>query len=69
MEFQVEVNGVVYNVHTSQESKSSYLVEHNNDQVEITLGDSNEWTSLHQGRGKDPIPVTEIGEAIQSHFH
>ena len=71
MEFQVKVNGVLYNIKikTLQNGKLTYLVKAPQDQVEISLGDDNEWISLHIGSAADSIPVEEIGKAIQSHFH
>jgi hypothetical protein len=68
MEFQVNVDGRTYNVRTSSENKSTYLIEYLNSEIEISLGDNSEWISLNRGKGEDPIPVSQIGEAIQDHF-
>lgn len=68
MKFQVNVDGRAYNVRTSTDNKSTYLVEYLNGEIEISLSDNAEWISLNRGKGEDPIPVGEIGEAIQSHF-
>ena len=69
MEFQVKVNGHIYKIRTLMKDKLTYLVEYGNREIEISLTDNSEWISLNAGKGNDPIPVSQIGKAIQSHFY
>lgn len=69
MEFIVKVEGTDYNVETSQKSKVSYFVNHENKQYEMSLSADNEWVLYNFRHGQYPIPVSAIGEAIQEHFY
>ncbi|WP_256013873.1 hypothetical protein [Desertivirga xinjiangensis] len=68
MEFTVNVDGIDYNVKTSQGQELHYLVEHSGRKYELVLSDDAEWVGLNIPSGTEPIPVDAIGAAIKSRF-
>ena len=69
MKFTVKVKDVDYNVETSRSRKLSYIISHEKKHYEIFLSANNDWISADLKHGTDLIPVIDIGEAIQAHFH
>lgn len=68
MKFNLTVQGVNYGVETSQAKSLSYFITNNTDTFEIILSGNNEWICKGYIHGGYPIPISEIGEAIQTHF-
>jgi hypothetical protein len=68
MKFSVNVFDNKYDVETSGTTRIYYKVSNGNDTYNIALSANGEWVCPDFKQGAAPLPVNDIGEAIQNHF-
>jgi hypothetical protein len=68
MKFKVQIEGVEYETQPSGSVKVNYIVKDGNSTYEIALNANGEWICHNYYHGAYPLPISDIGEAIQQHY-
>lgn len=68
MKFSVNVFDNKYDVETAGSTRIYYKVSDGQHTYNITLSANGEWVCPDLRPGGYPLPVNDIGEAIQNHF-
>ena len=68
MRFTVNVDGNAYEIEPTGTRKINYVVRDGSSSYEITLNADGEWICHNYRGGEYPLPVSDIGEAIQKHY-
>ena len=68
MKFQIKIGAVEYEVEPCGVEKAFYRVHDGDKFYDIKLGEGGEWVCLNFKHGRYPLPIGEIGEAIEHHY-